>query len=59
MGETTGTGLAECEGGSDGNAKASLASLDKGVEVIVSISFAKSPYSRNDETIPTVMIETR
>lgn len=59
MGETTGTGLAECEGGSAGNAKASLVSLDKGVEVIVSISFAKSPCSKNDETVPTVRIETR
>ena len=41
------------------NAKAPLVSLEKGVEVIVNISFAKSLYSKNGETVPTVMIETR
>lgn len=41
------------------NAKAPLVSLEKGVEVIVNISFAKSPCSKNGETVPTVMIETR
>lgn len=41
------------------NAKAPLVSLEKGVEVIVNISFAKSPYSENGDTVPTVMIETR
>lgn len=49
----------ECEEGLGGNAKASLVSLEKGVEVIVNISFAKSSYSKNGETVPTVMIETR
>ena len=49
----------ECEEGLGGNVKASLVSLEKGVEVIVSISFAKSSYSKNGETVPTVMIETR
>ena len=49
----------ECEEGLGGNAKASLVGLEKGVEVIVNISFAKSPYSKNGETVPTVMIETR
>lgn len=49
----------ECEEGLVGNAKASLVGLEKGVEVIVNISFAKSSYSKNGETVPTVMIETR
>ena len=49
----------ECEESLGGNAKASLVSLEKGVEVIVNISFAKSSYSKNGETVPTVMIETR
>lgn len=49
----------ECEEGLGGNAKAYLVGLEKGVEVIVNISFAKSPYSKNGETVPTVMIETR
>lgn len=49
----------ESEEGLGGNAKASLVSLEKGVEVIVNISFAKSSYSKNGETVPTVMIETR
>ncbi len=49
----------ECGEGLGGNAKASLVSLEKGVEVIVNISFAKSSYSKNGETVPTVMIETR
>ena len=49
----------ECEEGLGGNAKASLVGLEKGVEVIVNISFTKSSYSKNEETVPTVMIETR
>lgn len=49
----------ECEEGLGGNAKASLVSLEKGAEIIVNISFAKSSYSKNGETVPTVMIETR
>ena len=59
MDETTGTGIAKCEEDSTDNAKASLVSLDKGVEVIVNISFANNPCSRNGERVPTVMIETR
>lgn len=58
MDETAGARIAECEDSAD-NAKTSLVSLGKGVEVIVNISFAKSPCSKNDETVPTVMIETR
>ena len=57
--EISGIEPTECEEGLGGNAKASLVSLEKGVEVIVNISFAKSAYSKNGETVPTVMIETR
>lgn len=57
--EISGIEPTECEEGLGGNAKASLVGLEKGVEVIVNISFAKSPYSKNGETVPTVMIETR
>lgn len=57
--EINGIEPTECEEGLGGNAKASLVGLEKGVEVIVNISFAKSPYSKNGETVPTVMIETR
>lgn len=58
MDETAGARIAECEDSAD-NAKTSLVSLGKGVEIIVNISFTKSPCSKNDETVPTVMIETR
>ena len=54
-----GIGPVECEETFGDNAKAPLVSLEKGVEVIVNISFAKSPCSKNGETVPTVMIETR
>lgn len=57
--EISGIEPTECEEGLGGNAKASLVGLEKGVEVIVNISFAKSSYSKNGETVPTVMIETR
>lgn len=59
MGEMAGAGIAECEEDSTDNAKTSLVNLDKGVEVIVNISFAKSPCSKNGEMAPTVMVETR
>ena len=58
MDEIDGAGIAECEDSAD-NAKTSLVSLGKGVEVIVNISFAKSPCSKNGEMAPTVMVETR
>ena len=58
MDEIAGAGIAECEDSAD-NAKTSLVSLGKGVEVIVNISFAKSPCSKNGEMAPTVMVETR
>lgn len=54
-----GIGPVECEETFGDNAKAPLVSLEKGVEIIVNISFAKSPCSKNGETVPTVMIETR
>lgn len=54
-----GIGPVECEETFGDNAKVPLVSLEKGVEVIVNISFAKSPCSKNGETVPTVMIETR
>lgn len=54
-----GIGPVECEEAFGDYAKAPLVSLEKGVEVIVNISFAKSPCSKNGETVPTVMIETR
>ena len=54
-----GIGPVECEETFGDNTKAPLVSLEKGVEVIVTISFAKSPCSKNSETVPTVMIETR
>ena len=57
--EISGIESFECEEALRDNAKAPLVSLEKGVEVIVNISFAKSPYSKNGETVPTVMIETR
>ncbi len=57
--EISGIESFECEEALRDNAKAPLVSLEKGVEVIVNISFAKSPYSKNEETVPTVMIETR
>lgn len=57
--EISGIESFECEEALGDNAKAPLVSLEKGVEVIVNISFAKSPYSKNGETVPTVMIETR
>ena len=57
--EISGIEPTECEEALRDNAKAPLVSLEKGVEVIVNISFAKSPYSKNGETVPTVMIETR
>ena len=59
MDEAGGAGIAECEEDSADNAKTSLVSLGKGVEVIVNISFAKSPCSKNGEMAPTVMVETR
>ena len=54
-----GIGPVECEETFGDNAKAPLVSLEKGVQVVVNISFAKSPCSKNGETVPTVMIETR
>lgn len=54
-----GIGPVECEETFRDNAKTPLVSLEKGVEVIVNISFAKSHYSKNGETVPTVTIETR
>lgn len=57
--EISGIESFECEEALRDNTKAPLVSLEKGVEVIVNISFAKSPYSKNGETVPTVMIETR
>ena len=58
MDEIAGAGIAECEDSAD-NAKTSLVRIVKGVEVIVNISFAKSPCSKNGEMAPTVMVETR
>lgn len=54
-----GIGPVECEETFGDNTKVPLVSLEKEVEVIVNISFVKSPCSQKGETVPTVMIETR